>query len=123
MPKLKFPFDLSDPTAPRDVTPDTLGPLFNLVEWDEWRDGIEPYLDGKQHTYIIAAHFDRPESVYGEVMRFVTGPTRTIYFYSDAKDWTEWKRDYYTALRKAIDGERRRLTGMKLFLQGKLKRK
>ena len=123
MPKLKNPIDPSKVGAIRDITPDSHGPLFNLVEWDEWRLGIEPHLDGQRHRYRCEAHFDTPVDYGNEVVAFIEGKSRFVYFDSSADNWKSWKDDYYLALRDFIKSERMRLMRAQAFLQGKLKRR
>lgn len=123
MPKLKNPFNLSDPTSARDITPETSGDAFALTDWNDWRSGIEPYLDGNQHTYRMDLHFDRAVKEGDEVVGFQKGTVRVLYFYSSARTWDGWKKEYWVALRDYIDKERRRTNALSLFFRGKLKRR
>lgn len=89
----------------RDLTPDSSGPAFNLTQQREWREEIEPFLDGKPHTYRIEMRW---QSLDRENAEPIDGPVEELRFSSSAHGWDEFKRDYYEVVRHFISIQRQR---------------
>ena len=95
---------------PRDLTPRLMqgelpGPLFNLLDAGDYRECIEPYLDGSIREYTLVAHFDEPVREGPVVTDFARGRDSAMSFTSAAGTWREFRADFFSSVREFLRKE------------------
>lgn len=120
MPRMRRPPEIPW-REPRDLTAELCdgelsSSIFNVLDQPDWRELIEPQLDGTRHRYFFEAHFDQAAYDRDDRALVVTGPLEVVRFASDARDWRTFADDYFEACRMFIDWQRIRakLTARKI---------
>ena len=102
---------IADPLTwpdPRDLTArledgEMHGSLFALLDWPDYFTRIPDWLDGVEHKYVIRTRFQERAIKGDNRSDFVgTGTVQLIKFGSSARNWDEFRRDYYVQVRKRI---------------------
>ena len=97
-------------------------PAFHLTKQPPFEEAVTPYLDGNPHRYVMEWHFDSCTVTRDGDGVFDTGKVERMRFTSAARDWKDFTRDFWQAIRGCLGVVSRRAAIEKALIRREARR-